>query len=407
MNPEANTPQSETQKTNNSATTSSTPVNTTGKSLVATWLLAYFVGGIGVDRFYLGQIWTGILKLISFGGLGIWSLVDVIRTAFGTRKDKRGIPLAGTPKERKVLKIITLISLVFAGLYILGFVGLVFLLSPASYNPQRVEDINSLQQVIRLFETNVSGSLPTNVVAGPGTHDINICGPSCENDGETTTKMLSYNPKDVSIIAYNDQLHVPNTNTVYIVTNATCNNNQTGLGNTKIHDVAILYELKSIFGAKQNCASVKSYSYINVNAPPFCGISFSSDMSTSEYAFANARIEFDKAQAIISSEMIANKNQAAPGIIDDQLTADSGLVIALGKITFSPTTATDVTSYESSIKNYDNLIDQEKILIRDNSPIPTSLIENIDSTNSQRVSILHEIYADLGLPEPTCSFEGP
>lgn len=49
-----------------------------GKRYVTTVLLSLFLGGLGVDRFYLGMWMEGLGKLLSFGGLGIWSVVDFI-----------------------------------------------------------------------------------------------------------------------------------------------------------------------------------------------------------------------------------------------------------------------------------------------------------------------------------------
>jgi TM2 domain-containing membrane protein YozV len=51
------------------------------KKWIVALILSILVGGLGVDRFYMGYIGTGILKLITFGGLGIWWLIDLILIA--------------------------------------------------------------------------------------------------------------------------------------------------------------------------------------------------------------------------------------------------------------------------------------------------------------------------------------
>lgn len=55
------------------------------KSFTVAILLSLFAGFFGVDRFYLGCTWTGILKLITLGGLGVWALIDLIRLASGSK----------------------------------------------------------------------------------------------------------------------------------------------------------------------------------------------------------------------------------------------------------------------------------------------------------------------------------
>ena len=57
-------------------------------------VLSVIVGTLGVDRFYLGKIGTGILKLLTFGGLGVWTIIDIILIAIKKLDDKEGLKLA-------------------------------------------------------------------------------------------------------------------------------------------------------------------------------------------------------------------------------------------------------------------------------------------------------------------------
>lgn len=56
-------------------------------------LLCFFLGVIGVHRFYAGKIGTGILHLVTLGGLGIWTMIDFIVIVTGNFKDKEGLPI--------------------------------------------------------------------------------------------------------------------------------------------------------------------------------------------------------------------------------------------------------------------------------------------------------------------------
>ena len=60
------------------------------KEWLLTLLLSLFLGTIGVHRFYVGKIGTGILQLITLGGCGVWTLIDIIMIVTGNFKDKDG-----------------------------------------------------------------------------------------------------------------------------------------------------------------------------------------------------------------------------------------------------------------------------------------------------------------------------
>ena len=53
------------------------------KSQQTALLLCFFLGGIGVHRYYLGDTWQGIVQTLTFGGLGIWTTIDFIRLITG------------------------------------------------------------------------------------------------------------------------------------------------------------------------------------------------------------------------------------------------------------------------------------------------------------------------------------
>lgn len=54
---------------------------------LATFLLCLLLGVFGAHRFYLGRIGTGVLMLITFGGFGIWYLIDLILIIVGSMRD--------------------------------------------------------------------------------------------------------------------------------------------------------------------------------------------------------------------------------------------------------------------------------------------------------------------------------
>jgi len=64
------------------------------KQYMTTLLLSIFLGSLGIDRFYLGDTGAGIGKLLTLGGCGIWTIIDIVNIATHKVSDSDGRPLS-------------------------------------------------------------------------------------------------------------------------------------------------------------------------------------------------------------------------------------------------------------------------------------------------------------------------
>ena len=61
-----------------------------GCNWVVTLLLCIFLGNFGMHSFYTRHVARGVFQILTFGGLGIWTLIDLIRIILDTYRDDKG-----------------------------------------------------------------------------------------------------------------------------------------------------------------------------------------------------------------------------------------------------------------------------------------------------------------------------
>jgi hypothetical protein len=149
-------PEPQFQQPDTGASNQNPPVSAQGeaeenpdKSYLVALLLSYFFGAIGADRFYLGKIGTGILKLVTLGGLGIWHLVDLILVAFNklhAKGDDRA--LEGYAHNRSWVKILAIVMIVFNVVVIGGGIILLVVFSAVPGLQKNSRDVQRKNDVV-------------------------------------------------------------------------------------------------------------------------------------------------------------------------------------------------------------------------------------------------------------------
>ena len=89
------------------------------RHFLAVFFISFMWGTFGIDRMYLGKWGTGIVKLITLGGAGIWVIIDIILIMTGSMRDKQGREMLQFAEYKAFAYKLVLIFAITLGLIVL------------------------------------------------------------------------------------------------------------------------------------------------------------------------------------------------------------------------------------------------------------------------------------------------